>query len=161
MLTFSVNTIIDKPVDIVVKALMDPDNFPFWQTDLERFEIIKETPDKVGSIGHLHYNQKGRTYILEDKMIFCDPGKKYISEVSGYAIKATVETILNTVDNKTEMTIKWSGKGNILILKIIFPFLRGNMIKQSKAELETFKKLVETHGSNFAEKKKKIFNAFD
>jgi len=151
MITFTVNTIINQPVDIVVKALMNSDNFPFWQTDLVKFEVIKETPDKVGSIGHLHYNQKGRSYILEDKMIFCDPKKKYISQVSGDAINATVVTILNSIDTKTEMIIKWSGKGNILILRLMLPFLRGKMIKQSKAELETFKKLVENHGFNFAE----------
>ena len=65
MVTFSVNTIINQPVDVVDKALMNPENFPYWQTDLEKFEVIKETPDRVDSIGHLHYNQKGGSYILE------------------------------------------------------------------------------------------------
>ena len=153
MISFSVNTIINQPVEIVVKALMNPDNFPYWQTDLEKFEVIKETPDRVGSIGHLHYNQKGRTYILEDKMLFCDQGKRYVSQVSGAAIKATVETILDSIDNKTEITLKWSGKGNILILKLMLPFLREKMIKQSQAELDKFKELVETHGYDFEEKK--------
>lgn len=152
MVTFSVNTIINQPVEIVDKALMNQDNFPYWQTDLEKFEVIKETPDKVGSIGHLHYNQKGRSYILEDKMTYCDPAKKYVSEVTGEAIEATVETILSSNDNKTEMTIIWSGKGRILLLKLMLPFLRRKMIKQSQAELETFKKLVETCGSNFTER---------
>lgn len=48
------------------------------------------------------------------------------------------------------MTIKWSGKGNIFILKILLPLLRGKMIKQSQKELELFKKLVETKGADFS-----------
>lgn len=149
MTTFKVNTVINQPADIVVKALMNPDNFPYWTTDLERFEVIKGKPGEVGSIGHLHYVQKGRSYIMEDKLIYCEPGKKYVSKVTGDVITATVETTLQSKGNKTEMNTRWSGKGNIFILKILLPLIRFRMIKQSKAELETFKKLVETKGPDF------------
>ena len=151
MTTFKVSIIINQPIDIVVKALMDPDNFPYWQKDLEKFEVIKRTPGEVGSIGHLHYSQKGRSYVMEDKLIYCEPGKKYVSQVSGDVINAQVETTLNSSGNNTEMIVTWSGKGKIFLLKILLPLLRGKMIKQSKTELETFKKLVETKGTNFSE----------
>ena len=85
MTIFKVSTIINQPVDIVVRALMNPDNFPYWTTDLEKFEVIKGKPGEVGSIGHLHYLQKGRPYVMEDKLIYADPGKKYVSDVTGVA----------------------------------------------------------------------------
>ena len=47
MTTFKVTTVINKPVDIVVKALMNPDNFPFWQKDLGRKELQQPTPSMV------------------------------------------------------------------------------------------------------------------
>ena len=128
---------------------MNPDNFPYWQKDLKKFEIIKRTPGEVGSIGHLHYSQKGRSYVMEDKLIYCEPGKKYISQVSGDAMTARVETTLQSLDGKTEMSLKWSGKGKIFLLKLLLPFLRKKMIIQSRKELETFKHLVETRGSDF------------
>lgn len=151
MTTFKIRIIINQPIDIVVNALMNPDNFPYWQKYLEKFEVIKRTPGEVGSIGHLHYSQKGRSYIMKDKLIYCEPGKKYVSQVSGDVINARVETTLNSSGNDTEMNVTWSGKGKILFLKILLPLFRGKMIKQSKTELETFKKLVETKGSNFSE----------
>ena len=86
---------------------------------------------------------------MVDKMIYCEPGKKYISQVSGDAIDAQVETTLNSLGNNTEMHLKWSGKGKVFLLKILLPLFRGKMIKQTKEELETFKKLIETKGSNF------------
>ena len=69
MTKFEVSTIINKPINIVVNALMNTDNFVHWQTDLEKFEVIERKPGEVGSIAHLHYSQKGRSYIIEDKMI--------------------------------------------------------------------------------------------
>jgi hypothetical protein len=151
MTTFKINIIINQPVDVVHKALMNPDNFPFWQTDLEKFEVVKGKPGEIGSIGHLYYSQKGQSYIMVDKLIYCEPKKKYVSQVTGDALTAQVETILRASENKTEMILTWSGKGKMFFLKLLLPFLREKMIKQSKKELELFKELVETKGSNFNE----------
>lgn len=149
MTSFKASIVIDRPVDVVVQALMNPDNFPYWQTDLERFEVVKLRPGMVGSVGRLHYSQKGRSYVLEDRMISCEPGRRYVSQVTGEAITARVETTLTPLGNKTEMTLMWSGKGKMLLLKLLLPLLRGKMMRQSRAELATFKELVETRGSDF------------
>jgi hypothetical protein len=150
MMEFEVNTVINKPIEIVVDALMNPDNFVHWQTDLEKFEVIERKPGEVGSIAHLHYSQKGRSYIMEDKMIYCEPGKKYVSQVSGDVITAKVETTLQSMGDKTKINLRWSGKGKIFLLKLLIPLMKGKMIKQSKKELETFKHLIETKGSDFS-----------
>ncbi len=39
---------------MVVKALMDSDNFPYWQTGLERFVVADRKPGEIGSVGLLH-----------------------------------------------------------------------------------------------------------
>ena len=156
MTKFEVCTTINKSVEIVTEALNNRDNFPYWQTDLERFEVVKGGPNQVGSVGRLHYCQKGQTYIMEDKLIYCEPGKKYISEVSGDALTARVETILKTKGDKTEITIKWEGKAKIILLKLLFPFIKGKMTKQAQKELDTFKQLVEERGANFINSKKKV-----
>jgi len=147
---FKVSIVINQPIDVVVKALMNSENFPYWMTDLEKFEVINGKPGEVGSTGRLHYSQKGRSYVMEDKLIYSEPGGKYVSRVTGDTLVAQVETLLHASGNVTEMNIIWSGKGKIFILKLLLPLLRGKMIRQSKAELETFKILVETKGSNFS-----------
>ena len=150
MTRFSVHIFIHQPVGVVCDALMNPDNFPFWTTDLERFEVINGEPGEVGAVGLLHYSQRGQSYVMRDTLIACEPGKRYISRVSGDAITALVETTLNPKNNGTEMTITWSGKGEILLLKLLLPLLRGRMIRQAEAELQTFKTLVETKGTRFS-----------
>jgi hypothetical protein len=150
MTEFVVSTTIDRPAAIITEALNNPKNFPYWQTDLEEFEVVRGGPNQVGSIGRLHYSQKGRPYIMEDKLIYCEPGKKYVSEVTGDALTAKVETTLEPLEDKTKMSLRWSGKGKILPLKLLLPLLRGKIAKQAKKELETFKHLVETRGSDFS-----------
>ena len=76
--------------------------------------------------------------------------KKYVSQVSGDITTAKVETTLQSMGNKTKINLKWSGKGKILLLKLLLPLMKGKMIKQSEKELETFKNLIETRGSNFS-----------
>jgi len=121
MTRFETSIVIDKPLDTVLKAYTNPENIVFWTTDLIKFEVIKGGPDKVGSIAHLHYSQKGRSYVMEDKLIYCDPGKKYISQVSGDALTAEVETTFHPIDNQTEIRMTWAGKGKILLLKLLLP----------------------------------------
>ena len=150
MTSFEISITINKPVDVVTQALNKADNFPYWQTDLKKFEIVKGGPDQVGSVGRLHYSQKDRTYVMEDRLIYCEPGKKYVSEVEGDAIFARVETTLQPLDSKTRMNLQWSGKGKILFLRLFLPFLRARMAKQAKKELETFRQLVEERGADFS-----------
>ena len=148
-MVFKVSIVIDRPVEVVVAALMDPDNHPYWTTDLERFEVAERRPGEVGSIGRLHYSQKGRSYVMEDKLLYCEPDKKYVSQVSGDAISAVVETVLESSEAGTRMSITWSGRGKTLVLRVLLPFLRGKMVRQSQAELARFKELVETRGAHF------------
>jgi hypothetical protein len=154
MVEFQISTVINQPVSIITQALSNPKNHVYWTTNLERFEVIKGGADEVGSIAHLHYLENGHRHVMEDKLLYCDPANKYVSEVSGDALTARVETTLYSLDNKTEMVLKLSGKGKILFLKLLLPFLRGKIIKNAKKELEKFKKLVEERGADFSEETK-------
>ena len=149
MTSFKVSIVIDQVLDTVDAALMNPDNFVYWTAYLEKFEVIKGGPGEVGSIAHLHYLQKGRSYVMEDKLIYCEPGKKYISKVSGDALSATVETTLYSLGEKTEMNLKWDGEGRTLILKLLLPVFKNRVMKGAKKDLAAFKRLVETNGSDF------------
>ncbi len=146
---FNISIHINQPPDIVHKAFINPDNSVKWMTDLEKFEVVKGKADEAGAIARLHYRQKGSSYIMEDRLEYCEPGRIYVSRVSGDAITARVETAINPSGNGTEISISWSGKGKLLPFKLMLFFLRGRLVNQAKAELEKFKSLVETHGARF------------
>lgn len=37
---------------------------------------------------------------MEDTLIYCEPGKKYVSQVTGDSLTATVETKLHSLGNE-------------------------------------------------------------
>ena len=49
------------------------------------------------------------------------------------------------------MNLKWDGEGRTLLLKLLLPIFRNRIIKEAKKDLEAFKRLVETKGSDFGE----------
>jgi uncharacterized membrane protein len=150
MTSFATKVVIAAPVETVEEAMWRAENAPHWTKHLERMEVVKRTPEMVGSVSRLHYLENGRRYVMEDRMVEAEPGRRYVSIVSGDPIEARVETQLRPVPEGTEMTIRWSGRGKVQPLKLLMPLLRGRMRRQAQEELETFKTLVETKGSDFS-----------
>ena len=81
MVKFIISTIINKPANVVSLAFLEPKNIIYWMTNLEKYKVIKGKIGEIGSIAHLHYYEKGRSYIMEDRPEHCEPGKKYVSQV--------------------------------------------------------------------------------
>ena len=150
MVRFEVSILIDKPVGMVDQALLRAENSPFWMTDLEKFEVVEGAPGEVGSVGNLHYVQNGRKFILKDTLVYCEKGRQYVSEVSGEAIFAQIETTLKSKGSGTELRLKWSGRGRVWFFKLLLPLIRRQMVRQTRKELETFKELLETRGVDFS-----------
>jgi hypothetical protein len=150
MVKFEVSIDIDRPPDIVVQALLKAENATYWTTDLEEFEVVKGKPGEVGAIGRLHFVQQGHEHIMEDVIEFSEPGKRYVSRVSGPAITARVETNIEPINSGTKLAIVWTGTGKKLLLRLLLPLLRKKIARQSQKELATFKNLVETHGPDFS-----------
>ncbi len=82
-------------------------------------------------------------------MIEADPGRRYVSRVTGDVIEATVEMLLRSDDETTEMTLRWTGRGTRFPVNLMLPLMRRRRIRQSQEELETFRELVETRGVDF------------
>ena len=155
MVKFEISIDINKPPSIVDKALMKPENWVYWTTNLKEFEVVSEKPGKVGSVARLHYVENGKEHIMEDILEYADPGKKYISRVSGPALSAKVTTNLEPIKDGTRLSIAWEGNGKKLIVKILLPILGGKIKTQAQKELTVFKNLIETYGEDFTKSKKR------
>ena len=149
MVDFIISEIINQPREIVIKAFLNPANMIFWTKDLERFEVITGKPGEVGSIAHLPFIQNGKKYLMEDELIECKPGFRYVSRVTGDAITAIVKIDLKDIGNNTVLKMHWKGNGKNILLKVILPLSKKKMIKSAKNELRNFKDLVVKRGIHF------------
>jgi len=149
MTSFKTTIRINQPAEVIDQAFMDPANALHWTSDLERFEVVKGKPGEAGAIARLHYSQKGRTHVMEDVLESCEPGRRYVSRVSGGGMIARVETVLSPSAGGTDVTMIWSGTSESFVARLLLPFLRGMIKRRARADLEKFKSLVEAHGASF------------
>lgn len=80
---FHVSVAINKHIETVYQAYIDPDNMLLWTDGLEKIEIVKGEFGQIGATMHLHYNQKGRKSTLEDRLKSIEVGKMIVSQVTG------------------------------------------------------------------------------
>jgi hypothetical protein len=149
MPTIETTIYIARPCEVVAEALLNPANAVCWTTDLERFEILSGGPGEVGSVARLHYNQGGRTFVMEDVLEEMVPDLYFRSRVSGNGLRARVETWLRERRGGTEVRLRWSGSGSRLLTLLLLPFLRGMILRRMRSDLVRFKGLVETRGACF------------
>ncbi|MFX1574500.1 MAG: SRPBCC family protein [Promethearchaeota archaeon] len=151
MVKFNISTIINQNPEIVWKAFIDPQNMIHWTRFLEKVEIIKGKLGEIGAISHLHYLEKGRSYILEDKLLSYEEGKRIESQVSGQGLNIIVETILESHPKGTKISMTWNGTSKSFFTRIILKLMQGKISKNAKSELDTFKSLVEKYGVSFSD----------
>lgn len=56
------------------------------------------------------------------------------------------------------MKIVRNGKAKKILLKLLLPLIKKNIIRQAEGELETFKNLIESYGIDFSKSKSEKVN---
>lgn len=146
---FHIFVIINQPIEIVWKAFIKPENMLHWTKYLEKVEVVKGELGEIGALSRLHYLEKGKSYILEDKLISYEEGRKIGSQVSGQRMLINLETFLEPLNGGTKISMNWDGTSDSFIMRLFFKLMRRKMIKQAGSELYHFKSLVEKYGETF------------
>ena len=146
---FKISINIKQPSDIVWKAFIDPENMLHYTKYLERVEVIQGKFGEIGAIAHLHYLEKGHSYVLEDKLVDYEEGKKIGSQVSGQGMIIDVENHFESVLEGSKITMRWNGTSKSFLTRIILKLMQKKIVKHAREELLAFKRLTEEYGSKF------------
>jgi len=138
--------ILCKPEEIF-PWINEPDKAMRWQKGVKGGEIIKETPERIGTTFKEEMEENGKSLIMYGEITDYIPNKSIsfhleskIHEVN--VIYAVVgNNNISTV--KVESTIKWRFPMNIIYL-IIGGKIKTNILQQTESEFKELKRLCET-----------------
>jgi uncharacterized protein YndB with AHSA1/START domain len=140
---------IAAPPDAVAAVLVDPELAPRWQRHLVRMEVVRGEANEVGSLARLHYEQRGRAYVMDDELLECEPNRRWRSRVSGNGMTALVETRLASAGSGTEVHLNWDGRPDRWLARLLFPLLARVVRRGVVGDLKALKRCVE-HGGHGA-----------
>lgn len=139
------------PPTAVSAVLLDADAAPLWTAGLERLELIEGKVGEPGSVGHAHYREGKRSYVLEDRLVSVDPNCRYVSTITGGGLTADVETTLEPMGDGTMITITWAGTGTNPFTRLVISLMKRRIGKRAGRDLDALRTLVESRWQDTAE----------
>ena len=144
---FSTSIDISKKPEEVFPWINEPDKAKLWQKGIKSGEIIKDTPEKIGTTFRETMEENGKSLEMFGKITDYIPNKlisfhleSKIHKVQvNYSIKGEKEKSTVLIDT----TINWKFPISIIFLFIGFK-IKAKILDQTKFELLELKRLCET-----------------
>lgn len=141
---YTVDIIIDKPIDEVIALFDNADNMKKWMEGLQSFEHLSGTPGHPGATSKLVFNTGGRRMEMIETITVRDLPREFSGT---YDVKGVHNIVKNFFESVNEHQTRYATeqefqfKGFMKILGWIMP---GAFKKQSMKYLKDFKRFAES-----------------
>lgn len=141
---FSLNILINKPLDKVVNAFDNPDNLLKWMDGLQSIETIEGEPGKVGAKSKMFFKMGKREVEMIETIKRIKFPHLFVATYEAKGVFNVIENVFEKVEgNVTRYTTlqEFRFKGIMKIIAFLFP---RSFKKQSYKYLEDFKNFIES-----------------
>ena len=142
-MTFQYEIEIDKPVSEVYAAFYNPDNLPRWLIGLQRIEPISGTPGQVGSKSRQIYLERGRIVELIETITEHEPEKSFGGNIEGQGVNCSLHFEFVDRGSRTLVRATSNLHSKSLIMRLMWPLIRGGIRKRQNGSIQRFKELLE------------------
>jgi uncharacterized damage-inducible protein DinB len=132
---------------MVSEILLDAEAAPRWTSGLERLEVIEGAAGEPGSVGHAHYVEGRRRYVVEDRLIESVPGSHFTSRITGGGLRADIHTTLDETPSGTRVTIRWQGSGTNPLTTLVLLLMKRRIVRRMRQDMEALRVVVVEHGA--------------
>lgn len=86
---------------------------------------------------------------MEQVVEIAETDRRYVTQIKGDGLIVRVGTMLDCIPEGTLLTMHWSARSTSLWTRLLLRMLRGAIAERAEIDLQTFKRLVESHGALF------------
>lgn len=142
-LNYEAEVSVNKPVATCWKIFTDTTKMGEWVHNFKSIEVLNETSDKVGSRYLLTVEDGGEEYQMTETVLSYDPEKYYAFQIENDVLINHVEFTFESKAGNTKIVTTNKLKGKDILMKAIFPFMKGMFTREAKGDLERLKTLIE------------------
>lgn len=141
---YTVQTVIEKPIDFVIQLFDDPDNLHKWMKGLEKFEHLDGEPGKQGAKSKLTFNINGRKMVLTETILDRNLPTIFKASYDSKGVHNIIEARFEKADDTRTTYISMEEFQFSGIMKLLAPLMSSIFKKQSQKNLSDFKNFVES-----------------
>jgi hypothetical protein len=142
---FKLELPIHKPRADVWKAFDNTENIKKWQPTLIKFEPVSGTPGQPGAISKLTYEEGGREFTLIEKITHRDePGSFDGIYENNFTDNIVRNKFIERGQHQTLWVTEIEFRFKTLIMKIMGPMMKKNLIARTQKDMERFKEMAES-----------------
>ncbi|MBK7128193.1 MAG: SRPBCC family protein [Crocinitomicaceae bacterium] len=141
---YTVQTVIEKPIDFVIQLFDDPTNLHRWMEGLEKLEHLDGEPGKQGAKSKLTFNVNGKKIILTETILDRNLPTVFKASYQSKGVHNIIEARFEKTNENYTTYYSTEDFQFVGIMKILAPLMSGIFKKQSLKNLSAFKKFVES-----------------
>jgi uncharacterized protein YndB with AHSA1/START domain len=141
---FSIETVLEKSIDVVWRAFDNPANLKLWMPTLTDFQPLSGVPGQPGAVTRLTIVENGRTVIMDETVIARrEPSEfdgRYDSEYGSNEVRNRFESQAGG-QTKWTITAEFAFKG---FFRYLAPVFKGVIRKHLTEDCNRFKEKLES-----------------
>ncbi|HVG41898.1 MAG TPA: SRPBCC family protein [Chitinophagaceae bacterium] len=138
-----VTTTINATPQKVWEQFMNPDNLKHWLTGFLSAKHLSGTIGEAGSISQLKFMERGKEMEVTETVLFSNPNRQYTFRMESASFSTQNDIRLISFGNRTEIIQTAQFQPNGFFMKLIIPFIKGEMKKRMLNELLKLKNFIE------------------
>lgn len=141
--TYQTNITVDKPLTETFTLFNDIDQLDKWIPEVKKIEVIKETPDKVGSQYKMTVVNEGNEVEMTETVTGYEENKLVSLEFDAGSMHKTDTYHFTSDGTTTTISADHVCEGTNYMMKCVFAFFKGMFRNIDQTYLDNFKKVAE------------------
>jgi len=153
--------LVDKPLAESWQVAQDPNKAADWLVGFKRMQHVSGTPGTVGAVSDIYFDENGEEMSIRETITEIVPFESISMTYTSDFMDMDYQMKMTPVEGKTQISSTTIASGNGVFSKSITALVKGTMVAQEEANLESLKKVIEENTTNYAQGKTEVLEVIE